>query len=120
MADNRKPDEYAIEMEKLDENKKFQAPHSPPQSRSSSSNSVANNAALSVLAYCGSSILMTVMNKYVLSADFNLNFFLLCVQVYLDLPKMPGLLYADYTLVLVSRVHHCHTNMQILWPYNIS
>ncbi|OJJ55309.1 hypothetical protein ASPSYDRAFT_61006 [Aspergillus sydowii CBS 593.65] len=80
MADSRKPDEYAIEMEKLDQNKNFQAPLSPPQSRSPSSNSVANNAALSVLAYCGSSILMTVMNKYVLSADFNLNFFLLCVQ----------------------------------------
>lgn len=78
MADNRKAD---IEMEKLDQTKNFEAPPSPPQPRSSTSNSVSNNAALSVLAYCGSSILMTVMNKYVLSSDFNLNFFLLCVQV---------------------------------------
>lgn len=120
MADSRKPDEYAIEMEKLDQSKKFQAPYSPPQSRSSSSSSVANNAAFSVLAYCGSSILMTVMNKYVLSANFNLNFFLLCVQVCLDLSKVSGLPYADYALDLVSRVHHCHPNMQILWPYHIS
>ena len=35
-----------------------------------------------ILAYCGSSILMTVTNKYVLSGlNFNLNFFLLCIQV---------------------------------------
>ncbi|KAL2866316.1 GDP-mannose transporter [Aspergillus lucknowensis] len=81
MADNRKPDEYTIEMEKLDQNKDFQAPPLPPQPKSSPTSSVANNPVLSVLAYCGSSILMTVMNKYVLSgADFNLNFFLLCVQ----------------------------------------
>ncbi|KAL2848469.1 hypothetical protein BJY01DRAFT_211822 [Aspergillus pseudoustus] len=81
MSDSRKPDDYAIEMEKLDQDKSFQGPPSPPQPRSSAANSVANNAVLSVLAYCGSSILMTVMNKYVLSgADFNLNFFLLCVQ----------------------------------------
>jgi GDP-mannose transporter len=83
MSDSRKPEDYAIEMEKLDQNKGFQAPPPPPQPRSSPANSVANNAVLSVLAYCGSSILMTVMNKYVLSGvDFNLNFFLLCVQVW--------------------------------------
>lgn len=35
-----------------------------------------------ILAYCGSSILMTLTNKYVLSGhNFNLNFFLLAVQV---------------------------------------
>jgi GDP-mannose transporter len=86
MADNRKPDEYAIEMEKLDQNKNFQPPP-PPQPRSPPSSPVANNAALSVLAYCGSSILMTVMNKYVLSSDFNLNFFLLFVQVCSSPPR---------------------------------
>ncbi|KAH8695306.1 hypothetical protein BGW36DRAFT_298884 [Talaromyces proteolyticus] len=43
--------------------------------------SLTNNSILSVLAYCGSSILMTVMNKYVLSgSSFNLNIFLLFVQ----------------------------------------
>lgn len=42
---------------------------------------VVNNPIFPILSYCGSSILMTVTNKYVLSGlDFNLNFFLLCVQ----------------------------------------
>lgn len=41
-----------------------------------------NNPILPVLSYCGSSILMTVANKYILSfPDYNLNFFLLAVQV---------------------------------------
>lgn len=35
-----------------------------------------------VLSYCASSIMMTVANKYILSfPEFNLNFFLLAVQV---------------------------------------
>jgi GDP-mannose transporter len=105
MSDSRKPDDYAIEMEKLDHNKGFQASPPPPQPRSSPANSVANNAVLSVLAYCGSSILMTVMNKYVLSgADFNLNFFLLCVQsvvciIAIQTCKACGLItYRDFNL----------------------
>jgi GDP-mannose transporter len=44
--------------------------------------SVTNSPLVAILSYCGSSILMTVTNKYVLGGrDFNLNFFLLCVQV---------------------------------------
>ncbi|KAF2151194.1 UDP-galactose transporter [Myriangium duriaei CBS 260.36] len=46
----------------------------------SSQNQLSNSPVLPILAYCGSSILMTVTNKYVLSGSFNLNFFLLCVQ----------------------------------------
>ncbi|PGH05958.1 GDP-mannose transporter [Helicocarpus griseus UAMH5409] len=82
MADDKKSDNYAIDMDKLDGgSKRFDAPP-PPQPRiSSSRSSLANSSALPVLAYCGSSILMTVTNKYVLSGtSFNLNFFLLCVQ----------------------------------------
>ncbi|RAK72472.1 GDP-mannose transporter [Aspergillus fijiensis CBS 313.89] len=81
MADGKRTDDYTIEMDKLDQgNKGFEAPP-PPQPRSAPSNSLQNNPVLPVLAYCGSSILMTVMNKYVLSGtDFNLNFFLLCIQ----------------------------------------
>ena len=46
-----------------------------------------NHPSMPILAYYGSSILMTVTNKYVLSGlDFNLNFFLLLVQVRLILP----------------------------------
>ncbi|RAL08373.1 GDP-mannose transporter [Aspergillus homomorphus CBS 101889] len=81
MAEGKRTDDYTIEMDKLDQsNKAFEAPP-PPQPRSVSSSSMQNNPFLPVLAYCGSSILMTVMNKYVLSGtDFNLNFFLLCIQ----------------------------------------
>lgn len=41
-----------------------------------------NNPVLSIFAYCGSSILMTVANKYCVSGTgWNLSFFLLAVQV---------------------------------------
>lgn len=85
MADDKKHDE------KMDQSSRFEpAPHTPSSRPSSSSSSLSNNAALPVLAYCGSSIMMTVMNKYVLSGlDFNLNFFLLLVQVCLN-PFWPG------------------------------
>ncbi|CCE86587.1 Piso0_005084 [Millerozyma farinosa CBS 7064] len=43
--------------------------------------SIANSVPLSVISYCASSILMTITNKYVVSAyEFNLYFFLLAVQ----------------------------------------
>ncbi|KAF9210064.1 GDP-mannose transporter into the lumen of the Golgi [Haplosporangium sp. Z 27] len=46
-----------------------------------SSNSITNSATVSILAYCSSSILMTVTNKMVLSQfDFHMNFFLLAIQ----------------------------------------
>jgi GDP-mannose transporter len=83
MADDKKTNEYTVEMDKLDHgNKNFEAPPPAVQPRGPPAAQLANNPILPVLAYCGSSILMTVMNKYVLSGtDFNLNFFLLCVQV---------------------------------------
>lgn len=82
MVEDKKTDDYKVEMDKLDPgSKEFDAPPSP-QLRSAAPNALANNPILPVLAYCGSSILMTVMNKYVLSGlNFNLNFLLLCVQV---------------------------------------
>ncbi|KAF9929359.1 GDP-mannose transporter into the lumen of the Golgi [Linnemannia zychae] len=47
----------------------------PPQ------DSLANSATISILAYCTSSIVMTVTNKMVLSHfDFNMNFLLLAIQ----------------------------------------
>lgn len=84
MVEDKKTDDYTIEMDNLDKgNKDFDAAPSPlPRAASSPPSSLSNNPALPVLAYCGSSILMTVMNKYVLSGlDFNLNFLLLMVQV---------------------------------------
>lgn len=85
MAEDKKSDDYTIEMDKMDQgSKNFDSPPAP-QPRSQPSSPATNNPVLPVLAYCGSSILMTVMNKYVLSGtDFNLNFFLLCVQVCCD------------------------------------
>lgn len=80
MADVKKRDDYTIEMGERSGNgfepPKLSRPPAPPLA------SVANNPILPILSYCGSSILMTVCNKYVLSGlDFNLNFFLLVVQV---------------------------------------
>lgn len=58
-------------------------PRSPMhQQQGGSLQTIANHPALPIFSYCAASILMTVTNKYVLSGlDFNLNFFLLCVQV---------------------------------------
>lgn len=83
MAEDKKRDDYTIEMDKLDQGSKAFEAAPVHQTRSTHpSGSISNNPILPVLAYCGSSILMTVMNKYVLSGlDFNLNFFLLCIQV---------------------------------------
>jgi len=83
MAEDKKRDDYTVEMDKLDQgNKEFEAAPPPQRPRSTPPSAVASHPALPVLAYCGSSIMMTVMNKYVLSGlDFNLNFLLLMVQV---------------------------------------
>lgn len=52
------------------------------QTKPNMSASIANSAAISVFSYCASSILMTLTNKFVLgSFNFNLNFFLLAVQL---------------------------------------
>lgn len=103
MAEDKKSDNYTIEMDKLDQgnSRTFEAP-SPPQPRAAPP---ANNPILPVLAYCGSSILMTVMNKYVLSGtNFNLNFFLLCVQVCVE----------GHNRVVRSFYRTCTTN----WPFS--
>jgi GDP-mannose transporter len=52
--------------------------------------SPANSGILSIFAYCFSSILMVITNKYVLSGlDYNLNFLLLAVQVCSLPPSRP-------------------------------
>ncbi|KAJ6123601.1 UAA transporter [Penicillium samsonianum] len=82
MAEDKKSDDYTVDMNKIDQgNKQFEAAPPPTPSPRASPAAISNNPALPVLAYCGSSIMMTVMNKYVLSGlDFNLNFLLLCIQ----------------------------------------
>jgi len=81
MSDDKKSDDYRVDMPS---GKEFSAPTPLPRTASArSAPSVTENPVAAILAYCGSSILMTVTNKYVLSGvDFNLNFFLLCVQVW--------------------------------------
>lgn len=74
-----------------------------------------NNPILPVLSYCASSILMTVANKYILSfPDYNLNFFLLAVQVSIVRDRLsdsakdpPGhCLHCCYSVLQVSRNNH--------------
>jgi GDP-mannose transporter len=82
MSDDKRRDDYDTELGEKN-SKTFDAPP-PPQNKSTPAPlaSLSNNPILPIISYCASSILMTVTNKYVLSGiDFNLNFFLLCVQV---------------------------------------
>ena len=83
MSDDKKSDDYRVDMPS---GKEFRAASPMPRSASSSragpAITLGSLIIAAVLAYCGSSIMMTVTNKYVLSGvDFNLPFFLLCVQV---------------------------------------
>jgi GDP-mannose transporter len=78
MADDKKRDDYMIDMPERKDG--YRSP-TPPMRAPARATSVTENALIAILSYCGSSIMMTVTNKYVLSGlDFNLNFFLLCVQ----------------------------------------
>ncbi|KAK5018289.1 GDP-mannose transporter into the lumen of the Golgi [Cryomyces antarcticus] len=79
MSDDKKREDFGTELGDR-RGSGFDAP--PPPKMLPQSHSTTSSPLLPILAYCGSSILMTVTNKYVLSGmDFNLNFFLLCVQV---------------------------------------
>lgn len=61
---------------------------------------------LSIVAYCFSSISMTVVNKYVVSGSFwNLNFFYLTVQVCL---LCIGVRCVVLTIGLLGRCLHCY------------
>ena len=90
MADEKKrDDDHVIDIG--DRKGRFDSPSRTPQGSPSTAPiaAVANNPIFPVLSYCASSILMTVTNKYVLSGlGFNLNFFLLAVQV--SEKKWPG------------------------------
>lgn len=118
MAEDKKSDDYTVEMNKLDQgNKEFEAAPPPTPSPRASPN-ISNNPALPVLAYCGSSIMMTVMNKYVLSGlDFNLNFLLLGVQVCGDFPQF--LIQGELLISPVFGLHCCNSNMQVHGSYHL-
>ena len=86
---NKKNRDYTVELGDRQPNGSFDAVPRSPQMASPTAPSISNNPPMSILAYCGSSILMTVTNKYVLSSNFNLNFFLLAVQVCTSKEKLP-------------------------------
>lgn len=81
MADDKKRDDFTVDMG--DRNgKNFEPPPSPLRHSAGPVIPAVNNPIFPLLSYCLSSILMTVTNKFVLSGlGFNLNFFLLAVQV---------------------------------------
>jgi GDP-mannose transporter len=82
MSDDKKSDDYRVDMPSGNEFRAASPPSRSATSHRAAGVSITENPIAAVLAYCGSSIMMTVTNKYVLSGvDFNLNFFLLCVQV---------------------------------------
>lgn len=79
MSDDKKSDDYRVDMPS---SKSSRAPSPAMRPSAHKGSSITENPVAAILGYCGSSILMTVTNKYVLSGvDFNLPFFLLCVQV---------------------------------------
>jgi len=82
MADDKKRDDITLELGER-RGTGFESPIiSPRPAPAAPMASAVNNPIFPVLSYCGSSILMTVTNKFVLSGTgFNLNFFLLAVQV---------------------------------------
>lgn len=102
MADDKKRDDFTVDMG--DRNgKNFERPLSPLRHNTAPTGAVANNPVFPVLSYCASSILMTVTNKFVLSGlGFNLNFFLLCVQV-CRIRKWVGCADVDSRLCVFSR-----------------
>jgi GDP-mannose transporter len=86
MAEDKKTDERPLSLEiddseaarrgLLEQEEKQAASPMAPQG------GVVNNPVVAIACYCGSSILMTTTNKYVMSGvDFNLSFFLLAIQV---------------------------------------
>ncbi|KAF1915370.1 hypothetical protein BDU57DRAFT_518312 [Ampelomyces quisqualis] len=78
MADDKKSDDYRVAMGSP---KSSRAPSPLRPAPHKSAASLTESPIAAILSYCGSSILMTVTNKYVLSGvHFNLNFFLLCIQ----------------------------------------
>ncbi|KAI4126088.1 MAG: hypothetical protein LQ338_003924 [Usnochroma carphineum] len=101
MADDKKRDDYAIEM--TDSPREKQQPMNSPRPPIPVPST--NNPIFPILSYCGSSILMTVTNKYVLSGfGFNLNFLLLAVQsivcvVAIQMCKSSGIItYRDFNV----------------------
>ena len=122
MADSKKRDDLVIDLgdDKRGDYDSTMRSSVPPTPRtpgqSAPASAVSNNPIIPVLSYCGSSILMTVTNKFVLSGSgYNLNFFLLCVQVSIQWEGVK--MAADRCLVCGLR--DCDPDLQIIWGDNI-
>src|SRR5437762_1272892 len=108
MAEEKKRDnDYTIDIGR--ERSPTPGPKSPPPNL----HSLQNHPILAVLSYCGSSILMTVTNKYVLSGmDYNLNFLLLCVQVRIGQNR--HLRSEDLRFPPVHRLRYCNRILEAI------
>jgi hypothetical protein len=72
---------------------------------------ITHNPAVPIMAYGLASISMTVTNKYCVSGpEWNMNFFLLALQV--SLPFVSG---SQLTIVTVRNLHINHPRLQIVW-----
>jgi GDP-mannose transporter len=82
MEKQKQDDDYRVDMGGVDrQDEPFIIPKRP-QSTSKPAAPSSSSPVFPILSYCAASILMTVTNKYCLNGrDFNLNFFLLMVQV---------------------------------------
>lgn len=84
MSDDKKTDDLNIELGQRSQSTSAYASRrsSPAPPMAPSNNVNLNSPVLAIVSYCGSSILMTVANKYCVSGTgWNLTFFLLAVQV---------------------------------------
>jgi GDP-mannose transporter len=81
MADEKKRDDFTVEMGGMGPDRGREPPLKPYVPPTAAPSWV-NHPLVPVLSYCGSSIMMTALNKYVLSGTgYNLNLLLLLVQV---------------------------------------
>lgn len=82
-GDDKKKDDFTIELGDRQPKSTFSSRVPSPAPPMAAQNGLnLNSPVLAVLAYCASSILMTVSNKYCVSGTgWNLTFFLLAVQV---------------------------------------
>lgn len=122
--DNKKTDERPLNIDIDDSdaaNRGLLDGQQQPSSPMASPASVTNNPVVAVLSYCGSSILMTTTNKYVMSGvDFNLSFFLLCIQVRAAAQASKHVMWgAPANQSTVRRLCCCDRDVQAHWSNHI-
>ncbi len=83
MDDTKKrDDDYTIEIPTKESRGASPALNRAPSMGPGAPANITNNPTLSILAYCGASISMTVINKYCVSGGkWNMSFFFLAIQV---------------------------------------